>query len=601
LHSQQRFVILLVMTNQEIAKLLRNVAAAYSIKNEKLHYFQIVAYQKAADTIEHTTTQVADLTKEDKLDELPGIGTSIKEHLIELVKTGHVKHFDSVLKNVPASMFVLMDVPSFGPKKAYRLVTHFHLDNPKTVLSDLEKLAGEGKVAPLEGFGEKSQSDILRAFGEFKKGAGKTTRMLLPFANELAEKLIAYLKKEPTIKEAYPLGSLRRKVVTVGDIDIAVASSDAKKAIDHFTSYPYKERVIEKGPNTASILTSGGHQVDLMVQPPEAYGSLLQHFTGSKHHNVHLRDLALKKGLSLSEYGIKRKGSEKRTLYKTEEEFYGALNMDLIPPEMREDTGEIDLAVNHELPKLLELSDMKGDLHIHSSFPIEPSHDLGVSPMEEMLTYAKKLGYEYLGFSEHNPSVSKHTKQQMYSILKKRAEKLQQLRESKKYIHIVNLLEVDILTDGNLAIDDKCFEYLDGAIVSIHSSFSMGKEQMTKRVLTALSHPKVKIFAHPTGRMFNQRTGYELDFEKILQYCLDHKKALEVNAWPERMDLPDSLIREAVKKGVKMVIDTDSHATAQMDMMKYGVWNARRGWAKKSDILNALEYNKFADWIKSNA
>ncbi|HEX8965144.1 MAG TPA: PHP domain-containing protein [Patescibacteria group bacterium] len=586
------------MTNLEIAKLLRNVAAAYSVINEKKHYFQIVAYQKAADTIEHTTAQVADLLRENKLDELPGVGTSIKQHLEELIKTGHVKHFDAVLKNVPEAMFPLLDVPSFGPKKAYKLVKEFDLKNPKTVIADLHKLAESGKIAPLEGFGEKSQSDIMRAFDEFKKGAGKTTRMLLPFANELAEKLLEYLKKDASIKEAYPLGSLRRKVATVGDLDIAVSTTEPAKAIEHFVSYPYKERIIEKGPNTASILTSGGHQVDLMTQPPDAFGSLLQHFTGSKHHNVHLRDIALKKGLSLSEYGIKKVGQEKRTLYKTEEDFYSAIGMEWIPPEMREDTGEIELAQKHKLPKLVEVKDIKGDLHIHSSYPIEPSHDLGVATMEEMLKKAKELGYSYLGFSEHNPSVSKHTKEQMNTVLRKRYEHIQKLKESKKYIHIINLLETDILPSGELAINEESFQYLDATIVSIHSSFGMKKDEMTKRVLKGLSNPKAKILAHPTGRMLNERPGFELDFEKIFNFCVENHKALEINASPERMDLPDSIIRMAVEKGVKMVIDTDSHDLTRMDMMQYGVWNARRGWATKNDILNTLEYNEFVQWLK---
>ncbi len=587
------------MTNHEIAKLFRHVAAAFAIKDEKKHYFQIVAYQKAADAIENATSQVFDLVKEDKLEEIPGIGTTIKQRLEELVKTGKVAHFESVLKEVPEAMFPLLDVPSFGPKKAYKLVTAFKLTNPNTVITDIEKIAKEGKIASLEGFGEKSQSDILRAIEEFDRGAGKTTRMLLPFATEVAEKVVAYLKKNPAVKEAVPLGSLRRKKPTVGDVDIAVATDDPKAVLEHFVLYPYRDRVIEKGPNTSSILTSGGQQVDLMTMPVASFGSLLQHFTGSKQHNIRLRDLALRKGLSLSEYGIKKVGEpdSKKKPYKTESEFYGALGLDWITPELREDTGEIERALKHDLPKLVNLEDIKGDLHIHSSFPIEPSHDMGVSSMEDMLIRAKELGYEYLGFSEHNPSVNKHTKQQMYSLLEKKKEKIEQLNSSKKFIRSINLLEIDILPSGELAIDDKSLDLLDGAIVSVHSSFSMNKKEMTERVLHGLSHPKAKILAHPTGRLINERNGYELDFEKIFAFCLEHNKALEINAWPERTDLPDSLIRQAISAGVKMVIDTDSHAVTHMDAMRYGIWNARRGWAEKHDILNTLEYNKFVEWL----
>lgn len=588
------------MTNHEIATLFRNVAAAFSIKDEKKHYFQIVAYQKAADAIDSATSQVFDLVKENKLGEIPGIGTTIKDRLEELVKTGKVAHFASVLAHVPSAMFPLLEVPSFGPKKAFKLVSTFKLTDPKTVIDDVEKIAQDGKIATLEGFGEKSQADILRAIVEFRKGAGKTTRMLLPFATEIAEKLVAYLKKCEAVKEAVPLGSLRRKKPTIGDVDIAVATDDPKTVLEHFVAYPYKDRVIEKGPNTSSILTSGGHQIDLMTMPVGSFGSLLQHFTGSKQHNIHLRDYALRKGLSLSEYGIKKVGEsdDKKKPYKTEEEFYRAIGLDWVPPELREDTGEIERAVKHNLPKLLELRDIKGDLHIHSSFSIEPSHDMGGDSMEDMLQRAETLGYEYIGFSEHNPSVNNHTKQQIYSLLQKKQEKIEHINSSKKYIRAINLLEIDIQPDGNLAIDDKAFEFLDGAIVSIHSSFGMDKKTMTDRVLHGLSHPKAKILAHPTGRLINQRGGYGLDFEKVFAFCLEHHKALEINAWPERTDLPDTLIRQAIEAGVKLVIDTDSHAVVHMDVMRYGVWNARRGWAEKHDILNTLEYNKFIEWLR---
>jgi DNA polymerase (family 10) len=586
------------MTNQEIATLLRHVAAAFTITDERKHHFQIIAYQKAADTIQNTSTQVADLVKEGRLQDLPGIGPTIQQHLEELVKTGKVKHFETVMENAPAAMFPLLDIPSFGPKKAYKLVTHFKLKNPATVIQDIEKLASSGKIAGLESFGEKSQSDIVRAIGEFGKGAGKTTRMLLPFATEVADTLVTYLKKCPDVVEVSALGSLRRKLATVGDVDIAVATKNPEKVIEYFVAYPYKERVIEQGPTSSSLLTSGGHQVDLLTQPVEAWGSLLQHFTGSKHHNVHLRDLALRKGLSLSEYGIKKVGGQKRQTYTKEEAFYNAIGLDWVPPELREDHGEVEAAAKHTLPKLLELSDIKGDLHIHSNYPIEPSHDLGQNTMQDMLTNAKKLGYEYLGFSEHNPSVSKHTKSQILSILQKRAHFIEQLKESNKSIRVFNLLEVDILVNGDLAIDDKALETLDGILVSIHSSFSTDVEKMTKRVLQGLSHPKAKILSHPTGRLINQRPGYQLDWDKIFAFCKDNNKALEINAWPERTDLPDTLIREAIAHGIKMTIDTDSHATSHMSLMQYGVWNARRGWAEKKDILNTLGYNEFNRWMK---
>src|SRR5581483_5950325 len=543
------------MTNHEIASLLRKIAASYTVINEQKYRFQIIAYQKAAESIDHETTQVKDLVKENKLESLPGVGPSIRQHLEELIKTGKVKHFETVTKDVPAALFPLLSIPSFGPKKAFKLVNHFKLKNPDTVLEDIKKLAEDHRIAELPGFGDKSEKDILRALGEYKKGFGKTTRMVLPYASQIADKIIDYLKKSPNVEAEFPLGSLRRKLSTVGDIDIAVSSKNPKKAIDYFVSYPYMGRVIEQGPISASILTSGGQQVDVMVLEPHRFGSLLQHFTGSKNHNVALREFAIRKGLSLSEKGIKHSKSGKVDEFDTEEKFYNALGMDWIPPEIREDTGEVELALKHNLPKLVQLKDIKGDLHIHSSYPIEPSHDMGNNSMEEMLKKAQELGYEYLAFSEHNPNLSKHTKDQLYSIMARRKEKIEQLKLKYKSIRIINLLETDILPNGNLAIDEKCMGELDATLVSIHSVFKMDKEEMTKRVLSGLSHPKAKILTHPTGRLLNERNGYELDFEKIFDFCKQHNKALEINAWPQRLDLPDTLVRQAVGHGIKMVID----------------------------------------------
>ncbi|MFH1833117.1 MAG: DNA polymerase/3'-5' exonuclease PolX [Candidatus Levyibacteriota bacterium] len=588
------------MSNSQIAKLFRNVAAAYTIKDEKKFRFQIIAYQRAADAVEGSNSELKDLFKENKLDLLPGIGTSIKSHLEELFKTGKVKHFNWVFSGIPKSIFPLLDIPSFGPKKAYKLVKEFSLNNENTVIEDLKKIAVKGKIASLEGFGEKSQEDILQAINEYEMGKQKKSRMTLPYAFEIAEKIVDHLKTSKDVIEAYPLGSLRRMVETVGDIDIAVSTKKPAEVIAHFVSYPYKDRIIEKGPATASILVSGGKQVDLMTQPPESFGSLLQHFTGSKNHNIHLREQALKKGLSLSEYGIKKKNEGvKIQNFDSEEKFYKALGMDWIPPELREDTGEIELSLSHKLPNIVELPDIKGDLHVHSNFPIEPSHDLGLNSMEEMLKKAKELGYSYLGFSEHNPSVSKHTKKSICSILAKRKSKIEQINSSKKYIRAINLLEVDILANGELSIDDNCIDYLEGMIVAIHSSFTLSKSDMTKRVIKGLSNSKVKILAHPTGRLINQRPEIQLDWETIFEFCKKRKIALEINAWPYRLDLPDVLVRQAVDKGIKMIINTDSHRVSQMDLMKYGVSVARRGWAKKSDILNTLEYNEFIKWLKN--
>ncbi len=588
------------MTNLEISKILKNVAAAYSIQDEKKYRFQILAYQKASESIEQSPTELRELYKDGKLASIPGVGATLQSRLEELLSTGKVAHFEEVFKPISPAVFPLLDIPSFGPKKAYRLVSEFKLQDPETVIQDVVGIAQSGKIADLPGFGEKSQADILRAIEEYGRGKTKTARMVLPYAMELARKMIAYLKESDAVLEASTLGSLRRRRDTIGDIDIAVSTNNPVAVLDHFTAYPHKERIIERGERTSSIIVSSGKQIDLMVESPKGFGALLQHFTGSKAHNVHLREYALSKGLSLSDYGIRERGSDgEYTLYDTEESFYKAIGLQWVPPEMRENTGEIELALQNKLPTILELSDMKGDFHLHSSYDLEPSHDMGRNSMEEMIKRAMELGYKYLGFSEHNPSISKHTQKQVYDILLKRKEFIEKLDvKYKKDIRVFSLLETDILPNGALAIEDDALQLLDGSIVSVHSVFNMDVDKMTERVLKGLSHPKARILAHPTGRLLNERPSYELHWDKIFDFCVANNKALEINSSPSRLDLPDVLVREAIKKGVKLFIDTDSHAVEQMDLMEYGVTVARRGWATPGDILNALPYNELDRWFK---
>lgn len=599
------------MKNTEIASILREIAATYIIKNEKKYYFQTIAYQRAADTIENSTSEVKDLLLEGKLDELPGIGPTILGYLTELINTGKVKHFEEIKKEIPRAVFPLIKISGIGPKTAFKLVMEFRLQNPDTAISDLKIIAENGEIAKLEGFGEKSQQHIIQSIAEFNKGKSKSNRMLLPFAMEIAQKVMDYMMKCPEVIRIDCLGSLRRLLSTVGDIDLAVASRNPKKVIEWFTKYPYQERLIEAGPSTSSFLTSGGKQVDLMVSPPECFGALLQHFTGSKAHNIHLRTYAQSRGMSLSEKGIKlikqlkssyftpNNFDKKLKLYQfaSEKMFYDAIGLQWIPPEMREDSGEIELAIQNKLPGLIELSDIKGDLHTHSSFDIEPSHDLGRDGIEEMRKKAERMNYEYLGLSEHNPSQSNHSNIEFYKIIEARNKLIEQLNKSTKSVHLFKLLEVDITHDGKLAIDDKSADLLDGMIVSVHSSFKLDKNLMTKRIIKGLSHKKARILGHPTGRLINQRAGYEADWNEIFTFCKQNNKAIEISAWPTRLDPPDFLIREAVKIGVKMVINTDSHAKDQMEVMKFGVMQARRGWVMKENVLNTLPFQKLLSWL----
>jgi len=585
--------------NSEIAQLLRKVAAAYTILGD--NFFKIQAYEKAADSIEHATSEISDLLKAGKGDLIPGIGEHIKKYLEELFETGKVKHFNEVMNKLPKGMFEILEVPGIGPKTAYKIAKTLGISS----VSDLKDAAASGKLAEIPGLGNKTAQEILKGIEEMSRRKG---RMLLPYAWNLANEIVTALKKSPDILEVYPLGSLRRMVATIGDIDIAASTLKPAEAINNFIKIPQVERVIDQGEHKATVVLKNGRQVDFMVTSPDRFGSLLQHFTGSKMHNIHLRKIANEKGLSLSEYGISKiqdKGDQFASDFlakcKSEKEFYEILGMDYIPPELREDTGEIEAAMVHKLPKVVKHDDIKGDLHIHSSFDIETSHDLGVNSLSELAEYARKLGYEYIAITDHNPSVSGHTPVQIEKLLTRRLKLIEEINSSRG-IKLLNSIEVDIMADGNLAVKDEILAKLDLVIASVHSSFNQNIDAMTKRVLKALENPNVDILGHPTGRLIGSREGFEVHWEEIFNACKKLHKALEINAWPERLDLPDTLVREAVKNGVKLVISTDAHAKEQMDNMHFGVAVARRGWAEKEDILNCLTWVDFARYfgIQSN-
>lgn len=557
------------MTNLQIAELLRNVASSYQFQDEKKYKFQIIAYNRAADAVEHSSSELKDLWDDGKLEDVPSIGPSIAKHLDELFRTGKSKHFEEVMKGIPSEAFKLMALPKVGIKTAIKILN------------------------------EETKTEIKDKLLEAEKIIQKTKRHLLPYAENIASEVLEWLKDTIYIDKADTLGSLRRKVATVGDIDIAVATNFPKEVMDRFVNYPKVQKIIEKGEHTSSILLPGNVQVDLLVIEPDSYGSALQHFTGSKHHNIALREYSLKLGLSMSEYGIKDINKNKLLKFKTEEELYNKLGLSYIPPELREDMGEIEAAKLNKIPKLLDLGDIKGDLQIHSDFDIETSHDLGVSSMKDILDRAGALNYEYIAFTEHNPSKKGHNDTQTEELLQKKKEIIEQINSSCENggIYVFNSLEIDINKDGSLPVSEKGLEKLDFALVSIHSSFDLPRDEMTKRVLNALSYPKVKIFAHPTARKINEREGVELNWEKIFEYCLQNNIFVEINADPMRLDLPDTLVRDAVKYGVKLSLGTDTHEVSMMDNMKYGVYVARRGWCTKKDVINCLNLKDFKEVI----
>jgi len=587
------------LNNKEIARLFYAIAAAYEIRGAEKNRFRIIAYQRAAQTIELLSTEIKTIWEEGDIEGIPGVGKSIAKYLSELFKTGNIKHFRKIFNDLPASMFEFMKIKGAGPKTAHKLAVMLNIKSADGSIEKLEQAARAGEIQKLEGFGEESEQQIIKSIGSFKKIGKKKKRMLISYAETQAGKIIDYLKKSNLTTQIEPLGSLRRKSETIGDIDIAAATKNSEQLLNWFLDYPEKERVLEKGDREASIVLKSNIQIDLITQNPKSFGSLLQHFTGSKEHNIKLRKLALSKGLSLSEYGIKTLKTGKMKQFADEKSFYNFLGLDYIPPELRENIGEIKMAKTRKLPNLIKLKNIKGDLHLHSDFKIEPSHDLGENAMDDIMKRCMKLSYRYLSFSEHNPSQRGHTNEQIINLIKKKKQIIDQKNKAWRKIGFFafNCLEIDVKPNGRLAFPDKAFDYLDFAIASIHSSFDLNEADTTKRILAGLQHPKVKILGHPTGRKLLEREGYEADWEKIFEFCAKNNKAIEINSSPKRLDLPANLIRQAVKYNVKFVINSDAHSLDQLMFMKYGVFTARKGGLNKDSVINTFDLEKTIQFL----
>jgi len=563
----------LKFTNKQVSELLREVAAVYEIKGENA--FRIKAYNNAADSVEHAASDVRDLWETGNLKELSGIGEGLSAYLDELFKTGKVRHFEEIKKSVPNGVFGLIKVSGVGPKTAYKLSKAFDLDKMVTSISALKKKALEGKIRLLEGFGEDSERKILNAIKEFED---LTRRMLLYQADTLSLDVIEYLEKSPLVERADSLGSLRRRVPTIGDIDIAVSSNAPSRVVNYFVKYKDISKVLNKGTVKASVLLDNDVQVDLRAQESGSYGSLLQYFTGSKMHNIRLRKYAQSKGLSLSEYGIKK--GNKLLEFADEKSFYNFLGMDYIPPELREDTGEIDAALSHKLPRLVELGDIKGDLQMHST------QSDGQNSLEEMIKACEDKHYQYMGITDHQVSLNTHSEKYVNEVISKRRWVIDQYNYSHKSMRVLFGIELNVSADNRLVYPDRLLNKFDYVIAAIHTGFDQPKTTITNRIITALENPYVKVFAHPTGRLLGERAGYSVDWEKVFLACKEYNKVLEINSFPTRLDLPEELIRRALKEKVRLVINTDSHSIDHLDYMTYGVSMARRGWCTKDDIIN---------------
>lgn len=572
------------MRNQELSKIFYEVAEFLEMDGVS---FKPYAYRKAAESLSNLRDDVFDIYKSGgtkALMEIDGIGKNIADHIEEYLKTGKIKIYQQYKKKLPLKMDELLRVEGMGPRKVKTLYEKLKIKN----LKDLEKAAKAGKIAPLFGFGQKTEKNILQGI-EFQKS--NRGRMLLGEILPEAENVLEKLKNLKEVNQISIAGSLRRRKETIGDVDILVVSKKPKAVMDFFASLPEVKKVLAKGETKTSIHTKAGFDIDLRVVPEESYGSALQYFTGSKEHNIAVRKIAIERGLKLSEYGLFK--NEKSIGGKTEEDIYRALGMQWMSPEIREDQGEVDASLKNNLPNLIELKDIKGDLHCHSNW------DGGENSIEEMAETAIKMGYKYIGISDHTKSLRIESGLDENQLLKQH-EEIEKLNKKfeKSNFKILHGCEANILNDGSVDIKDEVLEKLDYVIAGVHSNLKMPKSEMTERLVTAMKNKNVDIISHPTGRLINRREEYQLNFDKILQTAKETGTILEINSSPARLDLNSFNIRLAKETGIKMIINTDAHQKEQLSQMKYGVFQARRGWAEKSDIVNTFSANELLKYLK---
>jgi len=570
------------MRNIEVAEIFDAIADILEIKNDNV--FKIRAYRRAALNVKNLTEDVETLANENRLEEIPGIGKDLAAKIVEVIKTGRVKHYDELKKSVPAVILDLMAVPGIGPKTAKVLYEKL---NVKSV-ADLEKKARAHKISGLPGLKEKTEENILRGIGVIKKRA---ERMTLKEALDLADKVVASIEKIPAVNRIAPAGSLRRMKETVRDLDVLVTSKNAEKVMDAFMKLPIVKDTLAHGPTKSSILTSDGAQVDVRVVEPDDFGAALVYFTGSQAHNIHLRHIAKSMGLKVNEYGVFVEKTGRKITCKEEADVYRALKLPMIPPELREDRGEIEAAVKGKLPKLIELSDIKGDLHVHSKWSD------GGNSIEELARYCERSGYEYVAITDHSKTLKVARGLSEKDVLKK-VEEIGRVNKEVKGIRILSGVEVDILDDGSLDYDDEILDKFDVVVAAIHSGFKESKEKLTRRTVNAMKTGRAHIIAHPTGRLMGSREAYELDFHKIFKTAKDTKTCLEINSFTERLDLDDINSRAAKEAGVMLAVGTDSHITDQLNSVKLGVSVARRAWLEAGGILNTLKLRDLLKFLK---
>jgi DNA polymerase (family 10) len=566
--------------NLEVARLLYKIADVLEMQEVK---FKPRAYRRAARVIENMSRDIEEVWKQGALEDIPGIGKGIAKKISEYLETGKLKYYDKIKKKVPFDFENILPVPEMGPKTAILLYKKLKI---KT-LKDLEKAARQHKICKLEGMGEKSEQNILQGIQMLKKSK---ERMLLGHALPIAREIEKRLEACKEVRNVSTAGSLRRKKETIGDIDILVSSKKPKAVMDFFTAMPDIRRVLAKGETKSSVILDSGLQVDLRIVKVDEFGSALQYFTGSKDHNIKLREYAIKRGYKLNEYGLFDKKTGKRAAGRTEKEIYHALNMSYIEPEMRENRGEIRLAIAKKLPKIIHYGDVKGDLHVHSKYSD------GADTIKEIAKAAMNLGYQYVAITDHLGLriAGGLTERQMNRQLRE----VEKLNKTMNGFTILSGAEVEVKPDGSLNAGASLLRKLDVVVAGIHSRFKSSKKEMTRRILNALQNEHVDILAHPTGRMINKRDAYDVDLDEVFEMAKKTKTLLEINASPDRLDLNDTNCMAAKLKQVKMVISTDAHNIDQLWHMELGEAMARRGWLEKKDVVNTLPLKRFLKHLK---
>ncbi len=569
------------MKNQQIAKIFNEMAELLELKGENV--FRIRAYRRAGQTIDSLPKDVTDLSDEE-LTALPGIGKDLAGKIKEYISTGKIAKHEELKKDIPSGVLELLNVPGLGPKKAKQLYETLGIKG----IDELESAAKGGRLKGLPGIQEKTIDNILKGIELIRRGS---ERRPLGRVLPLAQSIVSRLKQVAPVGRIEVAGSIRRMKETVKDIDILTTSKKPEGVMEAFVRLPQVKRVLAHGPTKSSVVTEDGIQVDLRVVDEDSFGAALQYFTGSKEHNIKLREMAVKAGLKLNEYGVFKVAGEKRIGGRTEEEMYKALSLPWIPPELREDAGEIEAASADRLPRLISLEDIKGDLHVHTNWS-DGGHDL-----EGIIEAARKKGYEYIAITDHTKGLGV-----AHGLDEKRlADEMKLIDKANERISGFRVLkgtEIDIRSDGSLDLPDEALSGLDIVVASIHSGFKQSKEQITRRLISAIRNPCVSVIAHPTGRLIGERDAYEVDMDAVLKEAARHGVAMEINAYPLRLDLNDQHIRLAKEYGVMLVISTDTHTIDQFDFMSYGVSVARRGWVEKKDVLNTLPYEQVIRRLK---